>query len=278
VLVVAPWLSERAQERLRAEEINYLDLTGNAFLQLENPTLFIQTQGAARDPAPAPRGKATLQGPKAGRLIRTLVDVGPPYGVRDLGAVTGLNPGYVSRLLETLDDDALIERSRQGRVESVDVGGLIRRWADVYDVFRSNQTATYLAPAGASQTLPRLAAVGQRAAVTGSFAAVRVAPVAGPALLAMYCDNPASVADALELIPADEGANVALLRPFDPVVWKRTSEDNGVAYVAVSQAAVDCSTGNGRMPAEGEALLQWMAENEAMWRLPSLPKQTVMLP
>jgi hypothetical protein len=26
------------------------------------------------------------------------------------------------------------------------------------------------------------------------------------------------------LLPADEGANVALLRAFDPVVWERTSE------------------------------------------------------
>jgi hypothetical protein len=29
-------------------------------------------------------------------------------------------------------------------------------------------------------------------------------------------------------------------------------------------------TGTGRMPAEGEALIAWMAENEASWRLSSL--------
>src|ERR1700691_304691 len=29
ILVVAPWLSERSQEVLKAEDINYLDLTGN---------------------------------------------------------------------------------------------------------------------------------------------------------------------------------------------------------------------------------------------------------
>lgn len=276
ILVVAPWLSERTQELLRSEEINYLDLTGNAYFRLDNPALFMQTQGAAKDPAPAPRGKARVQGPKAGRLLRMLIDFRPPYGVRELAAVAELAPGYVSRLLDTLDDEALIERSARGRVESVDVRRLLARWAETYDVLRANKAATYLAPGGASRTLQRLGEIGQAIAVTGSFAAVRLAPVAGPALLAAYCDDPAAVADALELIPTDEGANVVLMRPFDPVVWQRTSVEEGVTYVAPSQAVVDCLTGNGRMPAEGEALLQWMAENEAAWRLPELPAVKAM--
>ena len=32
VLVVAPWLSARTQELLRRDEINYVDLTGNAWI------------------------------------------------------------------------------------------------------------------------------------------------------------------------------------------------------------------------------------------------------
>jgi hypothetical protein len=39
VLVVAPWLSQRTREVLAANNINYLDLTGNALLRLENPGL-----------------------------------------------------------------------------------------------------------------------------------------------------------------------------------------------------------------------------------------------
>jgi hypothetical protein len=78
------------------------------------------------------------------------------------------------------------------------------------------------------------------------------------------------VSRALELLPADEGSNVALLRPYDTVVWDRTTVDDGLRYVAPSQIAIDCLTGNGRMPAEGQALIQWMVENESLWRLPSL--------
>lgn len=269
VLVVAPWLSPRTRDLLASEGLNYLDLTGNALVRLDRPALFIQTQGADRDPSPVPRGKARLRGPKAGRLIRFLADVRPPYGVRELAQATGLAPGYVSRLLNALDDEALIDRSKRGSVVSADVGGLLRRWAESYDVFRSNGTATFLAPGGAAEALRGLAELdpASLASVTGSFAAVRLAPVAAPALLALYCDDTESVARALDLIPADQGSNVVLLQPFDSVIWEGNVREAGIRYVAASQAAVDCLTGNGRMPAEGDALLNWMLENETHWRL-----------
>ena len=272
ILVVAPWLSPRTRELLSAQGVNYIDLTGNALVRLENPTLFLQSCGAARDPSPAQRGKARVRGPKAGRLIRTLIDVRPPYGVRELAEAARLAPGYVSRLLAALDDEVLIERLKRGRVQAVDVGGLLGRWAESYDVFSSNDAATFLAAAGAARTLPLLGDLPSRpqSAVTGSFAAVRLAPVAAPALLSVYAEDVDAVASALDLIPADEGANVVLLSPSDAVVWERTIERDGVRYVAPSQAAIDCLTGNGRMPAEGEALLEWMLANEEEWRLDSL--------
>jgi hypothetical protein len=106
--------------------------------------------------------------------------------------------------------------------------------------------------------------------VTGSFAAVRLAPVAAPALLLAYVDDTEPAADVLGFLPTDSGANVALLNRFDSVVFERTTDADGVSYVAPSQIAVDCMTGNGRMPAEGEAVLQWMLEEEERWRRPSL--------
>src|SRR5664280_946365 len=272
--------AKRPQRRERAAQtasscLNYLDLTGNALIRLDNPTVYLQAQGAPKEPNPPQPSKARVQGPKAGRLIRLLVDVRPPYGVRNLAAVADLAPGYVSRLLDTLDDEALVERSERGRVVSVDIGRLVRRWVEAYDVFRANKAQRYLAPAGAASALDQLRTARSRAAVTGSFAAGRIAPVAAPALLAVYVDDPRVVVNAVGLIPADQGANVVLLTPFDPVVWERTSVVDGLTYVAPSQAAADCLTGNGRMPAEGDALLQWMTENESLWRLDTLPAKGI---
>jgi hypothetical protein len=273
VLVVAPWLSARTQELLRDEEINYVDLTGNAWVRADHPAVFIRTVGASRNPEPATRELARLRGPKAGRLVRALVDVRPPYGVRKLAESIGLTAGYASRLLDALDRDALVDRSRRGEVVAVDYPALLRRWVETYDVLRSNEARRYVAPEGARTSLAALQALSPsgRAAVTGSFAAGRLAPVAAPALLLVYVDDIAETAQALKLLPAEEGANVVLLRPFDQAVWSRLDHDGGIAYVAPSQAAADCLTGTGRMPAEGEALLAWMVENEGRWRVPSLP-------
>jgi hypothetical protein len=273
LLLVAPWLSEQTRALLAAEDINYLDLTGNALLRLDNPPFFLQTTGAQRNPSPAERGGPSLRGPKAARAIRLLLDVRPPYGVVEITEATGLNRGYVSRLLETLYREGLIERKPRGPVQSVDVPGLVHRWAAGYDTFRTNQAMRFIAPAGPERALERLAAnpdLGTRVAITGSFAANRLAPVASPALLLLYHPAPELLADDLDLLPADEGANLMLLRPFDPVVFDRDSIEKGLRYAAPSQVAVDCLSGNGRMPAEGEALLEWMAAAESQWRLPSL--------
>ncbi|MGH9292954.1 MAG: helix-turn-helix domain-containing protein, partial [Acidimicrobiales bacterium] len=273
ILVVAPWLSARTQGILAKDGINYLDLTGNIRIETaSSPMIFLSSQGATRNPATAPRSKASLRGPKAGRLFRFLADVTPPYGVTQIASATGLAAGYVSRLLETMDDEALIERSRRGQVLSTATTSILRRWAEIYGVFKTNRAASFVAPQGPANLLGHFDDPGieGNVAVTGSFAAVRLAPVAGPALLVAYSNKPDAVSAQLGLLPAERGANVVLLGPFDEVVWERTTVDNGVTYVTPSQVAVDCLTGNGRMPAEGEALLAWMEQNESRWRLLSI--------
>ncbi|MGO9965051.1 MAG: hypothetical protein ACLPUG_16695 [Acidimicrobiales bacterium] len=271
-LVVAPWLSSRTRDVLSAEGINYIDLTGNARIEVASPGLFLSYQGADRDPQPAPRGKARVRGPKAGRLVRFLCDVTPPYSVSEIALATRLTPGYVSRLLESLDGEALIERTKRGQVASADVPGLLTRWTENYDVFKTNGSQTFVARQGPAKLMQRFTDDGD-IAITGSFAAVRLAPVAAPALLVAYARD-VGIATAFDLLPADRGANVVLLRPFDEVVWERTMTADGVCYVSPSQVAADCLTGNGRMPSEGEALVTWMVEHQAEWRTPSVKDVT----
>jgi len=271
ILVVAPWISARTRELLTQERINYLDLTGNARIEVVNPALFLSHQGADRDPNPASR-KARVRGPRSGRLVRFLVDISPPYTVGEIASATRLTAGYISRLLDSLDDEALIGRGRRGQVISTDVQALLRRWTETYDVFKSNRFSSFVAPRGPADLLERIGSsvLSEQTVVTGSFAAVRLAPVAAPALLVTYASEPDEIVQAFGLLPADRGANVVLLRPFDEVVWERTKLDGGVRYAAPSQVAADCLTGDGRMPTEGEALVDWMTQNESAWRAPSL--------
>lgn len=274
LVVIVPWLSKRTQELLADLDLSYIDLTGNALVRIDNPPFYLQTAGADRNPAPKERGQAQLRGAKAARLIRLLMDVRPPYDLGELAAATKLAPGYVSRLLDTLNREALIERPPRGPVESVDLIGLARRWASSYDVFASNEALSLIAPSGPKAFMEEVANPQPKAArmvITGSFAAAEMmAPVAAPALLLAYYERPQELASEHGLLRSGEGANVVLLSPFDPVVWERTEFHDQLTYAAPSQVAVDCLTGNGRMPAEGEALLEWMVNNEPSWRAEKL--------
>ncbi len=124
----------------------------------------------------------------------------------------------------------------------------------------------YLAPRGIPAVVERLKNTTTRYAVTGSWAAAQVAPVAPPRLLLLYVDRPTAVERDVDLRPTEAGANVALLTPFDAVVFERTSEKGSITIAALNQVAADLLTSPGRGPNEAEALMTWMSEHEDAWR------------
>ncbi len=63
---------------------------------------------------------------------------------------------------------------------------------------------------------------------------------------------------------------MVLVRPYDAIAFSRTWAKNNLRFASVAQLALDCLTGSGRMPAEGEALLGWMSEHERRWRATTL--------
>lgn len=86
----------------------------------------------------------------------------------------------------------------------------------------------------------------------------------------VFVEEPRIIAAELGLLPADDGANVVLAQPYDPIVYSRTWEDEGIRYASVAQLALDGLGGMGRMPVEAEALVAWMRQDETRWRAPSL--------
>ncbi len=267
VLIAAPYLSPRTQERLRSRGFAYADLTGNVRLEMTEPGLFIETTGAREKPEPSPRDRKSLKGAKAGRLVRALCDFRPPVGLRELARRAGVDPGYASRVVDSLDREALVTRTPRGPITAVDWRALLNRWSQEYSPFRRQGATMYLAARGIPAVTERLKQLKVRYAVTGSWAAAEVAPVAPPRLLTLYVDRPRDVEQALDLRPADAGANVALFMPFDDIVFERTSVKKGITITALSQIAADLMTSPGRGPNEAEALMQWMLENENAWRV-----------
>ena len=269
LLVLSPFLSEATRERLREADLNWLDLTGNVRLVLRDPGLFVEAEGARKQPAGGERPARSLKGVSAGRIVRALLAVSPPVGVRDLAQRAKIDAGYVSRVLFLLHDAALVERGPRGRVERVDRARLLRRWAADAPLEKRGEQAMLLEPRGLSALVERLKSAGiLKYAVTGSLAAQRWAPVAPPRLAQIYVDDaPPDAAARLELRPTESGANVQLIRPRDGAVFEEAKVgEDGLTYASPVQVAADLLTSPGRGPAEGEELLRWMAEREEPWR------------
>jgi hypothetical protein len=269
-LVVAPWLSARSRELLAERGFSYLDLTGNVLVKAARPAVFVRLQGADRDPHPRVslvRGPASLQGPKVRRLVRLLVDFLPPFHTVRLAEAGGLSRGYVSRLLDSLDGQALLDRAPRGAVERVDWPALLQEAAKEYSLTRTNAFGAFISMAGAQDLYRKLAGRQSPAVVvTGSFAANAVSPTTAPTQLALYAQDWDAVQELGRLLPTESGADVLLLRPEDPGQLERPRVVDGLHHVGLSQLVLDTMHGPGRLPEEGAAVLQWMRTNEPAWR------------
>jgi len=277
LLVIAPYLSKSTRERLAEAGISYLDLTGNARIELARPGLYVATNGADRSPS-EPRGLRTLRGPKVGRVIRTLVDQRDPAGVRGIAARSKVDAGYVSRVLSLLDREALVARDSRGKILRVDWVGLLRRWAEESPFPERGRQFRCLDPRGSSGLLRRLSVLDNGAvrlgdtgtaneyAVTGSFVANRYAPVAESRLMTVYVSDAVRAMHVLDLRAVETGTNVLLVEPDDAGVFIGATFADSVRHVALSQAVVDLLGSPGRGPSEGEALIEWMKAHEEAWR------------
>jgi hypothetical protein len=267
-MVMAPFLSAETRRLLSERGVSWADSTGNLRVALESPAVFVELQGAAK--SPFGRGGAplkSLKGPGAAAVLRALCDYRPPYTVSQLARSAALPVASVFRVVDVLLNESLVEKaSRRGQIVAVDWAGLLSRWCEDYSLLGSNRVLSVLEPRGADALLDKLRAADRYYALTASAVAVRVAPVAPSRLLVVYSETPEAMASDLGLTRTDAGANAFLVEPFSPVLMQRTESRDGLRCAAPSQVAADLLTSPGRGPAEAEALLSWMRENEDKWR------------
>lgn len=265
LLVTAPYLSRGVREAIEDAGASYVDQTGNVRVVLDEPGLFIVTSGAESNPWPEER-RFTLRGTKAGRVVCALSRARPPLGVRELAAAADTDPGYVSRLLGMLDREAIVDRTGRGRVERIDWRKLLLRWSEEAPLESRTTASTWLAARGLKSLWDSLRGADIRYLVTGSAAAAGIAPVAPTRLASVYVEDPEGAAKMLGLRAADAGANVVLLQPEDDSLFERADDRDGLRTARLPVVVADLLSGPGRSPAEAEALMDWMAAHEEVWR------------
>ncbi|MBN1834386.1 MAG: hypothetical protein JW820_00980 [Spirochaetales bacterium] len=265
-MLAAPYVSPTGRQKLRECGVGYADLTGNFWLAIEKPAVFIETQGADRNPSPVAAALRSLRGRASGAAVRALVDFKAPMGLRELSDRAKVAAPTLSRVARLLENEGLLEREPDGSIASIDWPGVLRRWVQDYSLLESNRAAEFIAPRGLDTLLVGLRQVTDEAALTGTLGLPPELRVAPPRLAIIYSRNVARLAQALDIRPVDRGANVLLLEPFDPVVFARARRSDGLVQVAFAQLFADLSTAPGRAPVEADELLRWMMRAEDAWR------------
>ncbi|GAA3792630.1 hypothetical protein GCM10022226_09890 [Sphaerisporangium flaviroseum] len=267
-VVVSRYLSPPVRKRLSDAGLSYVDATGNIHLSVPRPGLYIGDRGADRDPWRGPgRPRGTLKGAPAAKVVRTLLDYGKSWAIRELVDVAGVSTGSVYRVIEFLETENLATRSSSGAVIVPDWVALLRRWSEDYGFVRNSHVTRWIAPRGLSSLVQQASGSRVEYAVTGTLAAANWAPYAPTRSAMIYTADAGHAAQLWDLRPADAGANVMLAEPETDVVFTRTLADaSGLTIAAPSQVAVDLMTGPGRSPSEAEELIEWMTLNESSWR------------
>lgn len=250
-LLVVPYMGESGREICLRTSIDWMDLSGNAHILA--PGLRILLSGAAnRYPR---RGRpSNALAPKSSRVARSLLLDQPPGAPprrllqKEIVEETGLDDGYVSRVVGRLVRDRLLESDEDGRVYAPSPTNLLLAWKAGYDFSKHHLVRGHIS-AQTSEALQKkvalaLASAHIRYAATGLAAAWKYFPYARYRIVSFYVDGVTEgrldeLLGEIGYRPEPRGANLWLLFPVDEGVFHGARDQKGLHCVSPVQTYLD---------------------------------------
>ena len=132
-LLVVPFMGDTGRALCAAQGVSWFDLSGNA--DVTAPGLRVKLEG--RPNAFKRRGRPRgLFAPRAQRVARLLLmHPDEAFAQKDIALQTGLDAGFVSRIVRQLEDLGLVRR-RERQVSCVGPADLLAAWLDEEDFSR----------------------------------------------------------------------------------------------------------------------------------------------
>lgn len=244
-MLAARFLSPRVRAICREEGVGYLDRAGNACLAFDDCYL---ERIVEKNPFPARGRPASLFSPVSSRIARALLEEpARRWQVSELARVTGVSLGQVSSVTRRLIDEEYVTRAGH-RLRLANPGGVLDAWQEDPRASLTQASVGYYSFEQDPKRLMRR--VAQAAAerrwtyaVTSFAAASLIAPfVRGVGAVEWYLGGGADArawAKALDLRPAEAGANALVRVPRDPGVFYRAQTVEGVTVVGNVQLYLD---------------------------------------
>lgn len=218
-LLLSDYLSEEKREECKSAGVNFVDLSGNAYMAHEG--IYIERAGF---PNRYPE-KRVGRGPfsdKASLILRiSLEDKSRSWGVREMAQSAGLDPGYVSRMMRELVIRGYFGKEAK-KYKLLDAKSILEDWVSEYN-YRKNEEQGYFCLAdNPGEILDRLRDVeGHKSlsyALSFQAGANLVAPHAVYNEVHIYLRDESShtlLAQRLKLREVERGANVILCYPHN---------------------------------------------------------------
>ena len=265
-LLLVPYLSEELLLELEGKQVSGLDLCGNGILIAPGRFTLFRTGYPNRFTSSRPL-KNAYRG--ASSLVARTFLLQPNYpDVKELQQEIArrggtVSPATVSKVLQELEEDQILRRTRQvdrpqARVLTLlQADKLLRRLEDNYAPPRIRNTflgKVNLDPRALQDTLTAAAKrSGVRLIATGIGSASRYAGIAMENTLSLYTDGLESLLQALPAVPTTRFPNLSIQETEDPTVFfDPRPDENGFPWASPITAVLEMSQGEQRLAQSAE--------------------------
>lgn len=257
-LLVVPYMGPVGQEMCANSRVSWLDLSGNA--KIDAPGLKIRIEGRPnkyRDRGRPPNVFAS----KSSRVARQLLLQPRQYLTQaELSRSTGLDDGYISKIVRRLEQEQLVEAHPAGGVRARDPNLLLDGWRAAYDFSRHRVLKGHVPARSGDELLRSMARRFARDqldyAATGLAAASLFTKLASFRLATFYLAATPSRAllNAIEFTDGSPDANLWLVLPEDDGVFQGRRQLAGIHCVSALQTYVDLKSQPERADAVADEL------------------------
>jgi len=241
-IVASSFLSEKSREICKQLNVGYIDLLGNIYLDL--PYFHIDKQSKETIPKEKKKQKQ-LFSPIATRIIRTLLlEPDDEWTIKSLSEKTKVSLGYTHRVIEKLTNELFLERNKDYKLTLKDKSRLLDTWRNAYSFENNSIKSFYTFEKNKDAIFKKIEEsanlIGSRSALTLHSGASFVAPFVRYTDIHMYVESKIDQwIKKLDLRPAESGANIYLITPYDEGVFQGLQTINGKKVVSNIQLYLD---------------------------------------
>ena len=221
-IIASHFMGPNRRALLREIGVGYVDMAGN--IHLRAPGILIERE-QNRNPFGYEREGLNPYSDKASIVLRLLMDEpNRSWKIREIAKVGGINPGWVSRVVESLVERGLVEFHREKGISLLRGQEVLGEWADLYDWHRNKFYYYYCHALDFQEVLERISGLNldndKSVALGFQAGAYLVAPYSTFNQVHLIIDGHSfdevrpDIERQLELESRREGANLILVHPY----------------------------------------------------------------